>query len=113
MFDGFGRRAAWLAVIALIVGGSGIALVRLDAARVDYSGAGTPDVSLPSGFREFDETEWQAQVALWREQIAELIGEFVSGDVRIRSDAQEFIASDAREHAGGAFAPASRVGDPP
>lgn len=92
---------------------AGIAIVRLDPARVEYNGAGISDVALPSGFRKFDEAEWHVQVTRWREQLAEIIEEFVAGDVRIRSDAQEFIASDASEHAGGAFAPLSRVGDAP
>lgn len=92
-------------------GDAGIAIVRLDGSGVEYSGAGPSATSLPSGFRKFEATEWQSQVAGWREQIATLVEEFVSGDVRIRSDAHEFVASDAREHAGGAFAPLSRVGD--
>ncbi len=101
-----------LPLYAQQVGDAGIAILRLDDSGIGYSGAGPSVASLPSGFRKFEASEWQGQVARWREQIAELVAEFASGDVRLRSDAQEFVASEAREHAGGAFAPLSRAGDP-
>jgi hypothetical protein len=48
-----------------------------------------------------DEAAWGMQIVRWREQITELIEEFVSGDVRLR-------ISGASE-ADGAYAPLTRI----
>jgi probable DNA repair protein len=101
-----------LPLYAQHVDAAGIAIIRLDAEGVEYRAAGTSAVVLPSGFRKLDEAGWKDQVSRWHEQIIGLVREFRAGDVRVRSDARDFVASDAREHAGGAFAPLSRIGDP-
>jgi hypothetical protein len=61
--------------------------------------------------RNFDEPEWIAQLARWRDQLAVLLDEFSAGDVRVRADAGQHVDSHAMEHAGGAFAPLTRVGE--
>jgi probable DNA repair protein len=101
-----------LPLYAQEVDAAGVALIRLDAEAVEYRGAGMSSVALPSGFKEFDSAAWSDQVSRWLEQLIELVREFQTGDVRIREDAGDFVASDAKEHAGGAFAPLSRAGDP-
>jgi len=90
---------------------AGIATIRLGSDRIEYRAAGTDGISLPGAMTAFDEAGWQTQVGRWRGQIEELISEFISGDVRLSSDAGDFVGSDAREHVGGSFAPLSRVGD--
>ena len=90
---------------------AGIVAIWLSGNRIEYQAAGKNDIPWSGKSRRFDEGEWEIQIARWHEQIAELIGEFAVGDVRVRSDAQQHIRSDAREHVGGAYAPLTRVGD--
>lgn len=88
-----------------------IAAIRVGAGNIEYRWAGRLAEALPGRGLTFDEAGWQAQLERWREQIVQLVDEFVRGDVRVPSDAAEHVASDRRDRAGGAFAPLSRVGD--
>jgi ATP-dependent helicase/nuclease subunit B len=88
-----------------------IAAIRLGAGNIEYRWAGRVAEALPGRGRTFDEAGWQAQLERWREQVGQLVDEFVCGDVRVPSDAAEHVASDRRDRAGGAFAPLTRVGD--
>jgi probable DNA repair protein len=90
---------------------AGIATIKLSGNRIEYRGAVREDLPLPARLNRFDASDWRNQVGKWREQITELLQEFASGDVRHRSDAGRFVRSDQSEHAGGAFAPLTRVGD--
>jgi len=90
---------------------AGIATIRLSGTDIEYRGAGIKEVALPARLRAFEADEWLTQIARWRMQISELLQEFAQGDVRVRSDAGQFVRSSASEHAGGAFAPLTRVGD--
>lgn len=88
-----------------------IAAIRLGAGSIEYRWAGRVGEALPGRGRIFDAAGWQTQLARWREQVGQLVDEFVRGDVRVPSDAAEHVASDRRDRAGGAFAPLTRVGD--
>ena len=90
---------------------AGIVAIRLSDNAIDYRATGRRGGPWPGKPRIFDEAAWEAQIGHWNNQIVDLINEFVSGDVRLRSDARRHIESDAREHAGGAYAPLTRVGD--
>jgi len=88
-----------------------IATIRLDIGKTEYAGAGLELAALPGRYQSFDEATWREQLATWREALIALIEEFAAGDVRVRADAADHVASDDRAHAGGAFAPLTRVGE--
>jgi hypothetical protein len=90
---------------------AGIATIGLMGNEVEYRGAGHEALSLPGKVRSFDDREWATQLARWRDQLKALLDEFSAGDVRVRTDAAQHVDSHAMEHAGGAFAPLTRVGD--
>lgn len=90
---------------------AGIATIRLSGKEIEYRGAALDSLALPGRVRRYQPDEWQVQLLTWRTQIGQLIEEFVSGDVRLRTDANQFVAAQSMEHAGGAFAPLSRAGD--
>lgn len=99
-----------LPVYALDSTPAAIATIRLRGDRVDYRWAGR-ELALPGKVQSFDEAGWQTQLDRWRQQIGELLAEFVGGDVRVPADAAEHVGEDGRDRAGGAFAPLTRVGD--
>jgi probable DNA repair protein len=90
---------------------AGIATIRLGGTAIEYRGAGRQELRLPGPVRSFDGTDWQRQLAHWRIKLSELLDEFSRGDVRVAADANRFVGTHAMEHAGGAFAPLTRVGD--
>jgi probable DNA repair protein len=90
---------------------AGIVAIRLAGNEIEYRGAGRQELALPGKIRSFDDQAWAMQVDRWRGQLAELIDEFVAGDVRVGTAALQHIDSHAMDHVGGAFAPLSRIGD--
>ena len=90
---------------------AGIAVVQLAADEVRFRSACLDAVELPGTSKHFSANEWQAQLDEWRAQIAVLIAEFRQGDTRVAAATVGDIADDAREYAGGTYAPLSRVGD--